>query len=162
MVERHRTRHSTALLLTNNTMTTNIQSERSIGSETGDSVADTATTDNDRLQRTDFNTVEHPKFSRKIEYFDLSSSDGVAIDDDTSLGEDETSDDSSFHRLSADDDDDADEDSHLSASDLQDQLATIRTLFKRAVTVNKLHSASWVAWAKFEQKSGHPGETDVI
>ena len=30
-----------------------------------------------------------------------------------------------------------------------------RRIFKRAVTTNKRHSASWVAWAKFEQKSGH-------
>ena len=31
-----------------------------------------------------------------------------------------------------------------------------RRLFKKAVTVNKRHSASWVSWAKFEQRSGHP------
>ena len=32
----------------------------------------------------------------------------------------------------------------------------VRRLFKRAVDCNKFHSASWVAWAKFEQKSGNP------
>ena len=32
----------------------------------------------------------------------------------------------------------------------------IRSLFKRGVECNKYHSASWVAWAKFEQKSGNP------
>ena len=32
--------------------------------------------------------------------------------------------------------------------------AKIRGLFKRAITINKYHSASWVAWAKFEQKTG--------
>ena len=31
-----------------------------------------------------------------------------------------------------------------------------RRLFRRAVKVNKQHSASWVAWAKHEQFSGHP------
>ena len=34
--------------------------------------------------------------------------------------------------------------------------ARVRQLFKRAVTANKYHSASWVAWAKHEQKSGNP------
>ena len=37
-------------------------------------------------------------------------------------------------------------------------LAQVRRLFKRAVTVNKYHSASWVAWAKFEQRAGNMGE----
>lgn len=32
---------------------------------------------------------------------------------------------------------------------------TTRRLFKKAVTVNKKHSASWVAWAKFEQRLGN-------
>ena len=32
----------------------------------------------------------------------------------------------------------------------------IRALFKRGVECNKYHSASWVAWAKFEQKAGNP------
>ena len=31
----------------------------------------------------------------------------------------------------------------------------VRLLFKKAVTVNKFHSASWVAWAKYEQNSGN-------
>lgn len=34
----------------------------------------------------------------------------------------------------------------------------IRRLFKRGVTLNKYHSASWVAWANFEQTSGNYGE----
>ena len=34
----------------------------------------------------------------------------------------------------------------------------VRRLFKQAVAVNKLHSASWVAWAKYEELSGFPGE----
>ena len=39
---------------------------------------------------------------------------------------------------------------------LSDEAAsTIRGLFKRAVTLNRFHSASWVAWAKFEQQSGN-------
>ena len=33
---------------------------------------------------------------------------------------------------------------------------SIRFLFKRGVDCNKYHSASWVAWAKFEQKCGNP------
>ena len=33
--------------------------------------------------------------------------------------------------------------------------SSIRGLFKRAVTLNRFHSASWVAWAKFEQQSGN-------
>jgi hypothetical protein len=37
------------------------------------------------------------------------------------------------------------------------QISEIRRLFKKAVTANKYHSASWVAWAKFEQKVGSPG-----
>ena len=36
-------------------------------------------------------------------------------------------------------------------------VATVRSLFSKAVTVNKYHSASWVAWAKFEQKLGNLG-----
>lgn len=32
----------------------------------------------------------------------------------------------------------------------------VRTLFRRAIKVNKYHSASWIAWAKFEQRSGNP------
>lgn len=36
-----------------------------------------------------------------------------------------------------------------------EQVAFIRRLFKTGVTINKYHSASWVAWAKFEQKSGN-------
>jgi hypothetical protein len=39
---------------------------------------------------------------------------------------------------------------------------TTRQLFKRAVTVNKKHSASWVAWAKFEQRLGNRGITNRI
>ena len=35
------------------------------------------------------------------------------------------------------------------------QAASIRRYFQRAVKVNKYHSASWVAWAQFEQKSGN-------
>ena len=31
----------------------------------------------------------------------------------------------------------------------------VRLLFKRAVTVNRFHSASWVAWAKYEQRCGN-------
>lgn len=30
--------------------------------------------------------------------------------------------------------------------------ARVRKLFKQAISVNKFHSASWVAWAKFEQR----------
>lgn len=33
--------------------------------------------------------------------------------------------------------------------------AIARRLFKKAVTVNKFHSASWVAWAKHEQRAGN-------
>lgn len=33
--------------------------------------------------------------------------------------------------------------------------AIARRLFKKAVTINKYHSASWVAWAKHEQKAGN-------
>lgn len=36
--------------------------------------------------------------------------------------------------------------------------ALVRRLFKHAVTVNKRHSASWVAWAKFEQRLGNTGK----
>ena len=36
--------------------------------------------------------------------------------------------------------------------------AIARRLFKTAVTVNKYHSASWVAWAKHEQRAGNIGE----
>eukprot|EP01041_Mallomonas_annulata_P003471 gene3471-6904_t len=32
----------------------------------------------------------------------------------------------------------------------------IRRLFKKAIMVNKMHSASWVAWAKYEEKNGNP------
>ena len=32
----------------------------------------------------------------------------------------------------------------------------IRGLFRRAISVNKYHSASWIAWAKFEQHNGNP------
>ena len=32
--------------------------------------------------------------------------------------------------------------------------AVARRLFKKAVTINKYHSASWVAWAKHEQRAG--------
>ena len=35
--------------------------------------------------------------------------------------------------------------------------AIARRLFKTAVTVNKYHSASWVAWAKHEQRAGNLG-----
>lgn len=35
---------------------------------------------------------------------------------------------------------------------------TVRRLFKKAVMVNKKHSASWVAWAKFEQRLGNLGK----
>ena len=31
----------------------------------------------------------------------------------------------------------------------------IRQLFRKAINVNKLHSASWIAWSKFEQKIGN-------
>lgn len=31
----------------------------------------------------------------------------------------------------------------------------VRLLLKRAVTINKFHSASWVAWAKYEQRCGN-------
>lgn len=31
----------------------------------------------------------------------------------------------------------------------------VRKLFKQAVSINKYHSASWVAWAKFEQRQGN-------
>lgn len=34
--------------------------------------------------------------------------------------------------------------------------AKIRSLFRRAIEVNKYHSASWIAWAKFEQHNGNP------
>lgn len=37
------------------------------------------------------------------------------------------------------------------------QAAAIRRLFNRAVLLNKFHSASWIGWAKFEQKHGNPG-----
>ena len=40
---------------------------------------------------------------------------------------------------------------------VKEKLFSIRRLFKRAVTVNKFHSASWVSWAKFEQRSGNYG-----
>ena len=33
-----------------------------------------------------------------------------------------------------------------------------RRLFRRAVKVNKNHSPSWVAWAKFEQRQGNIGK----
>ena len=33
--------------------------------------------------------------------------------------------------------------------------AKVRKLFKQAVSINKFHSASWVAWAKFEQRQGN-------
>lgn len=36
-----------------------------------------------------------------------------------------------------------------------EKIAFIRRLFKTAVTINKYHSASWVGWAKFEQKAGN-------
>ena len=32
----------------------------------------------------------------------------------------------------------------------------VRTLFRRGIKVNKYHSASWIAWAKFEQHNGNP------
>lgn len=32
-----------------------------------------------------------------------------------------------------------------------------RALFKKAITVNKKHSASWVSWANFEQRLGNRG-----
>lgn len=32
----------------------------------------------------------------------------------------------------------------------------IRGLYRRAIKVNKYHSASWIAWAKFEQQNGNP------
>ncbi|KAJ1422799.1 hypothetical protein B484DRAFT_111004 [Ochromonadaceae sp. CCMP2298] len=44
----------------------------------------------------------------------------------------------------------------VTAAAIRQRASSVRRLFKRAVTLNKFHSASWVAWAKFEQKSGHP------
>ena len=38
------------------------------------------------------------------------------------------------------------------------QLADIRRLFNRAIAINKYHSASWIGWAKFEQRYGSDGE----
>ena len=38
------------------------------------------------------------------------------------------------------------------------QLIVIRRLFNRAIAINKYHSASWIGWAKFEQKYGNAGE----
>eukprot|EP01036_Dinobryon_divergens_P023540 gene23540-31895_t len=35
------------------------------------------------------------------------------------------------------------------------QLIVIRRLFNRAIAINKYHSASWIGWAKFEQKYGN-------
>ena len=40
--------------------------------------------------------------------------------------------------------------------------AIARRLFKKAVTVNKFHSASWVAWAKHEQRAGNLGKCLMI
>ena len=142
------------------------------GSGDDDVIVDDGSGDDDRLHMaSSLTTTDHmeeqrkKEFSsrrgRKIAYFDLSSDDAMAAaagdeddDDDDALG------DFLHHHPRASDngDDDDDGSSHSSDEDLQDQLATIRSLFKRAVTVNKLHSASWVGWAKFEQKSGHPGE----
>lgn len=38
------------------------------------------------------------------------------------------------------------------------QLTVIRRLFKKAIEINKYHSASWIGWAKFEQKYGNVGK----
>jgi hypothetical protein len=43
-----------------------------------------------------------------------------------------------------------------SSTTARDQVnAVARRLFKKAVTINKYHSASWVAWAKHEQRAGN-------
>jgi hypothetical protein len=47
---------------------------------------------------------------------------------------------------------------NLSASEAamqQTYLTDVRNLFKTALTLNKYHSASWIAWAKFEQRTGN-------
>lgn len=38
------------------------------------------------------------------------------------------------------------------------QVAAIRRLFNKAISINKFHSASWIGWAKLEQKFGNPGD----
>ena len=42
---------------------------------------------------------------------------------------------------------------------LKDNNENIRRLFKKAIAVNKYHSASWIAWAKYEQKLGNIEES---
>lgn len=42
------------------------------------------------------------------------------------------------------------------------QVAAIRRLFNRAIAINKFHSASWIAWAKFEQKFGNTGQISLF
>jgi hypothetical protein len=34
----------------------------------------------------------------------------------------------------------------------------VRCLYKKAITVNRYHSATWTAWAKFEQRVGNVGK----
>jgi len=44
----------------------------------------------------------------------------------------------------------------IMTSDKRDEiLILINKLFKKAISVNKYHSASWVAWAKHEQRLGN-------
>ncbi len=42
---------------------------------------------------------------------------------------------------------------------LENGYSQVRRLFKKAVIANKFHSASWVAWAKFEQRLGNLGRS---
>jgi len=47
----------------------------------------------------------------------------------------------------------------MSPYGLKDSNEIIRRLFKKATAVNKYHSASWIAWAKYEQKLGNIEES---
>lgn len=38
----------------------------------------------------------------------------------------------------------------------------VRDLYRTAIKVNKFHSATWVAWAKFEERLGNLGIPAII
>ena len=52
-------------------------------------------------------------------------------------------------------DDESSSSSSSSGGEIRLEPTPARRLFKKAVTTNKFHSASWVAWAKYEQRRGN-------